>query len=112
MSGMSELGRVRVRVPATIRAGDVIRVRCLIIHPMERVERDAQGRLVERRYRYITSMTATYLGRTVLTLDTTQSVAENPTVVFALRVTGPGPLRVVFADTHGHRYEGGVDLRL
>ena len=40
---MSEVGKVRLRVPASIKPGDVIRVRCLVIHPMERIERDKAG---------------------------------------------------------------------
>jgi sulfur-oxidizing protein SoxZ len=107
---VADVGRVRIRVPATIRAGDVVRVRTLIIHPMERVERDDRGQIVPRTYRYINRVVASYLGRTVVAFDTTQSVSENPSFTFTFRATDPGPLRVTFHDTLGGRYEGSVDI--
>ena len=40
---MAEVGRVGIRLPSSIKQGDVIRVRSLIIHPNELVQRDKQG---------------------------------------------------------------------
>jgi sulfur-oxidizing protein SoxZ len=107
---MSELGKVRIRVPSTIKPGDVVRVRALVIHPMERVERDPQGQIVPRNYHYINRVVVTYLGKPVVAFDTTQSVSENPSFTFTFRATDPGPLQVTFQDTHGGRYEGTVDI--
>ena len=107
---MSEIGKVRLRVPSTIKAGDVIRVRCLVIHPMERIERDAQGKIIDRNYNYITRVTATYLGKPVVAFDLTQSVSENPAFTFALKATAPGTVTVTFVDTHGGKYEGSADI--
>ena len=45
---MSDIGKVRLRVPSSIKAGDVVRVRSLIIHPMERIERDGRARSSRR----------------------------------------------------------------
>ena len=108
---MADLGKVRIRVPTAIKPGDVVRVRTLVIHPMERVERDAQGTIIPRNYQYINRVVATYLGRTVVALDTTQSVSENPSFTFTFVATTPGPLTVIFHDTHGARYEGTVDIK-
>ena len=108
---MSDVGKVRIRIPSSIKPGEVIRVRSLIIHPMERIERDRQGKIIERNYNYITKVVVTYLGKTVLTFDTTQSVSENPFFSFAVRATDPGPLKVTFTDTTGGRYEGSADIK-
>jgi thiosulfate oxidation carrier complex protein SoxZ len=108
---MAEIGKVRIRVPSSIKAGDVVRVRSLVIHPMERVERDKQGKIVEKNYHYINKVVVTYLGKTILTFDTTQSVSENPFFSFAFKATDPGPLKVTFSDTHGGTYEGAVDIK-
>lgn len=108
---MSDIGKVRLRIPSSIKPGDVVRVRSLVIHPMERIERDKQGRIVDKKYHYINRVVVTYLGKTVLALDTTQSVSENPFFTFALKVTDPGRLVVTFLDTHGGRYEGAADIR-
>ncbi len=107
---MSDIGKVRLRVPASIKAGDVIRVRCLVIHPMERIERDKAGKIIDKKYLYSDNVTVTYLGKTVATFDTTQSVSENPFFAFAIKATDPGKLTVSFHDTHGQKYEGSVDI--
>jgi thiosulfate oxidation carrier complex protein SoxZ len=109
---MADVGKVRVRVPSSIRAGDVIRVRTLVIHPMERVERDRDGKVIDRRYNYVNKVVVTYLGKAVVTFDTTQSVSENPFFAFPLRVTDPGKLTVTFFDTTGGKYEGAADIKL
>ncbi|HEY7647842.1 MAG TPA: thiosulfate oxidation carrier complex protein SoxZ [Methylomirabilota bacterium] len=108
---MNDLGKVRIRVPSSIKAGDLVRVRTLVIHPMERIERDAQGRIVPKKYQYINRVVATYLGRPVLTVDTTQSVSENPSFTFMLRATDPGQLKMTFTDTHGGTFEGTADIK-
>ena len=108
---MSDIGKVRLRLPSSIKAGDVVRVRSLIIHPMERIERDAQGKVIAKKYNYIDKVTVIYLGKTVATFDTTQSVSENPFFSFTFRATDPGQLKVVFSDTTGAKYEGTADVK-
>jgi thiosulfate oxidation carrier complex protein SoxZ len=108
---MSDIGKVRLRVPSSIKAGDIVRVRSLVIHPMERVERDAQGKVIDKKYNFINKITVTYLGKPVLSFDTTQSVSENPFFSFAFKATDPGPLKIVFSDTTGGQYEGSVDIK-
>ncbi|HEV8585097.1 MAG TPA: thiosulfate oxidation carrier complex protein SoxZ [Methylomirabilota bacterium] len=106
----SDIGKIRIRVPQNVKAGDVVRVRCLVIHPMERIERDPQGKVIDKNYNYITRVTATYLGKPVVTFDLTQSVSENPAFSFALKATAPGRVTVTFVDTHGGKYEGSADI--
>src|SRR2546428_7789058 len=108
---MQDVGRVRIRIPSTIKAGDVVHARTLVIHPMERIERDAAGKIIQRKYNYIDKVVVTYLGKTVATFDTTQSVSENPFFSFAFRATDPGQLKVTFLDTHGGKYEGTTDIK-
>lgn len=108
---MSDIGKVRLRVPSSIKAGDIVKVRSLVIHPMERIERDAQGKVIDKKYNFINKVTVTYLGKPVLSFDTTQSISENPFFSFAFKATDPGPLKVVFSDTTGGKYEGTVDIK-
>ena len=108
---MSDIGKVRLRLPSSIKAGDVVRVRCLVIHPMERIERDAKGQIIQKKYNYITKVVATYLGKQVAAFDTTQSVSENPFFAFTFKATDPGKLAVTFHDTHGGTYEGTADIK-
>ncbi|PYM92456.1 MAG: hypothetical protein DME04_15570 [Candidatus Rokuibacteriota bacterium] len=108
---MTDIGKVRLRVPAIIKAGDVVQVRALVIHPMERIERDAQGKIIQKNYNYIDKVIVTYLGKTVATFDTTQNVAENPFFSFTFKATDPGLLKVQFLDTTGGRYEGTAEIK-
>lgn len=108
---MSDIGKVRLRVPSSIKAGEIVKVRTLIIHPMERIERDAQGKVIDRKYNFINKVTVTYLGKTVVSFDTTQNVSENPFFSFAFKATDPGPLKIVFTDTTGGRFEGSADIK-
>ena len=108
---MSDVGKVRLRLPSSIKAGDVVRVRCLVIHPMERIERDKAGKVIDKKYQYIDKVTVTYLGKTIASFDTTQSVSENPFFAFAFKATEPGVLKVAILDTHGGRFEGTTDVK-
>jgi len=108
---VQDIGKVRLRIPTSIKAGDVVRVRTLVIHPMERIERDAKGQVIQKKYNYINKVTATYLGKMVASFDTTRSVSENPFFSFAFRATDPGPLKVTFLDTLGGKYEGTADIK-
>ena len=108
---MSDIGKVRIRVPSSIKPGDIVQVRSLVIHPMERIERDKQGKIIQRNYSYITKVVVTYLGKTIATFDTTQSVSENPFFSFTFKATDPGQLKVQFLDTTGGKYEGTVDIK-
>ena len=108
---MSDIGKVRIRIPSTIKPGEVVKVRALIIHPMERIERDAQGKIIDKKYNFIDKVAVTYLGKPVLSFDTTQSISENPFFSFAVKATDPGPLKIVFTDTTGGKYEGTADIK-
>jgi len=108
---MSDIGRVRIRIPSSIKAGDVVRVRVLVIHPMEIVERK-DGKPVDKNYLFINRVLVSYLGKDVASFETTQSISENPFFAFAFRATEPGPLKVTFLDTHGGKYEGTADIKL
>ena len=108
---MQDIGRVRIRVPGTIKAGDVVRARTLVIHPMERIERDQTGKILQKKYNYINKVLVSYLGKQVAAFDTTQSVSENPFFSFAIRATDPGQLKITFLDTLGGKYEGTADIK-
>jgi sulfur-oxidizing protein SoxZ len=108
---MAEIGRVRIRVPTGIKAGDVVRVRALVIHPMEIVERK-DGKPVDKNYHFVNRVIVTYLGKEIAQFETSQSISENPFFAFAVKATDPGELKVIFLDTHGGRYEGTADIKL
>ena len=108
---MAEIGRVSIRLPSSINAGEVIRVRTLVIHPMEIVQRDKQGKIVPRNYDFLHTMTVSFNGKEVMRTEMTQAVSQNPSFIFPLKVDRPGKLTVAFTDTTGKTYEGHAEVR-
>ncbi|HLF48650.1 MAG: thiosulfate oxidation carrier complex protein SoxZ [Candidatus Rokubacteria bacterium] len=107
---MAEIGRVRIRIPSSIKQGDVVKVRVLVIHPMEIVQR-RDGKPVDKNYHFINRVVVTYVGKEIAQFETTQSISENPFFSFAFKATEAGPLKVTFLDTQGGRYEGTTDIK-
>ena len=107
---MAEIGRVRIRIPSSIKQGDVVKVRVLVIHPMEIVQRK-DGKPVDKNYLFINRVVVTYLEKEIAQFETTQSISENPFFAFAFKAIEPGVLRITFLDTHGGRYEGTADIK-
>jgi sulfur-oxidizing protein SoxZ len=105
-----DIGKVRIRIPSTVKPNDIVKVRALIIHPMEIVERK-DGKVVEKNYHFINRVVITYLGKEIAQFETTQSVSENPFFSFAFRASDPGQLKLTFFDTHGGKYEGTADIK-
>ena len=108
---MAEVGRVSIRLPSTIRQGEVIRVRTLVIHPMDLVQRDKQGKIIARNYNFIHTMTVSYNGKEVLRSEMTQAVSQNPNFTFPLKIERAGKLTVAFSDTTGKTYEGHAEVK-
>jgi sulfur-oxidizing protein SoxZ len=108
---MAEIGRVSIRLPSAIKQGDVIRVRTLVIHPMEIVQRDKANKIIPKNYHFIHTMTVAFNGKEVMRTEVTQAVSQNPSFTFALKVDRPGKLIVSFADTMGKSYEGAAEVK-
>src|SRR3989337_1768857 len=102
---MAEIGKVRIRIPSSIKRGDVVRVRSLVIHPMEIVQRDKAGKPVDRNYHFINKVIVTYNCREIFQADTTQSISENPFFSFAFKPIEPGMLKITFLATHGGKHD-------
>ena len=108
---MADIGRVKLAVPAGIRRGAVARVRALVIHPQERVERQG-GRSVDRNYRFVNRIVVSYLGRDIVELELSTAISENPTFTIPFRATETGLLRVSFFDTHGGKFEATAEVKV
>jgi sulfur-oxidizing protein SoxZ len=107
---MAEIGKVRIRIPSSIKRGDIVRVRSLVIHPMEIVQR-RDGKPVDKNYHFIYQVVVSYNGREILQAETTQSISENPFFAFGFRAVEPGVLKITFLDTHGGKYEGTAEIK-
>jgi sulfur-oxidizing protein SoxZ len=108
---MAEIGRVSIRIPSAIKQGDVIRVRTLVIHPMELVQRDKQGKIIAKNYHFIQTMRASFNGKEILRTEITQAISQNPSFTFPLKADQPGKLTVTFSDTAGKSYESQAEIK-
>lgn len=108
---MADLGRVSIRLPSSIHAGEVIRVRTLVIHPMEIVQRDKQGKIIPRNYDFLHTMTILFNGKEVMRIEMTQAVSQNPSFIFPLKIDRAGKLTVAFSDTTGKTYEAHAEVK-
>jgi len=108
---MADIGTVKLAVPGAVRRGSVARVRTLVIHPQERVERQG-GRSVDRNYRFVNRVVVTYLGREIAVIEPSTAVSENPTFTIPFRATEAGQLKVTFFDSHGVKLEGTAEVKV
>lgn len=106
---MADIGRVKLAVSGRVRRGGVARLRAMVIHPHERVER-REGRSVDRNYRFVNRVVVTYLGREIAEVGPSTAVSENPTFTIPFRATATGLLKVTFFDTHGVKFEGSAEV--
>src|SRR4030095_13567229 len=111
---MADASRVKLAVPGSVRRGAVARLRALLIHPQERVERQG-GKAVDRNYRFRNRVVGSYLWRDrrgVGEIEPSTAVSENPTFTIPFRATETGPIRVTFFDTHGGKFEGVAEVKV
>lgn len=89
-----------VRVPATARRGEVVRVRCVIMHPMENGNRmDAHGAMVPMQL--IHTFVCRYAGAEVFRATLGTGVAANPQISFHLLATESGVIECSWHDDDG-----------
>lgn len=105
------MAEVRIRVPKTIKQGETITVRALVPHPMEIIQRDKDGKVVDKLYNYIHTARVTYSGTELLSAQLTQSISANPVLAFKMKADKPGKVEITFEDTTGAKYVGSVDIK-
>jgi hypothetical protein len=108
---MADIGQVKLAVPGRVRRGRVARLRALVIHPQERVERRG-GRSVDRNYRFVNRIVVTYLGREIAVIEPSTAISENPTFTIPFRATETGLLTVTFVDSHGVKFEATAEVKV
>ncbi len=94
------MNKPRIRLPDSIKVGDIIEVKTLISHGMETGQRkDANAKIVPRDI--IHSFTAMFNGRPVFQADLQPGISANPFISFQMRVGGPGEFEFSWVDDQG-----------
>jgi sulfur-oxidizing protein SoxZ len=97
---MTTTTRPRVRIPSSIKVGDVIEIKTLVTHVMETGQRkDGSGKLIPRNI--IHSFVARFNGTDVFKADLRPGISANPYLAFHMRVPGPGDLEMTWLDDGG-----------
>lgn len=102
----------RIRLPGSLRVGEVVEVRVKVDHNTDPglVLRDGRYVRVAPEF-FITRMTATLDDRPVFEFEMTPAVSPNPLIRFPLRAVRSGTLRVTFVNSEGRRWEAVHPLR-
>lgn len=104
-------GKPRIKLPDTIRAGDVIEVKTLVSHVMETGQRkDKDGNIVPRNV--INTFTVTFDGREVFRAKLSSGISANPFISFFMQVPGQGALEFLWIDDRGQRVAETVPLNI
>src|SRR3954471_16507279 len=94
------MSTARIRLPASIKKGDVVEVKTLVTHAMESGQRrDAQGKVIPRKI--LNQFTCSYNGKEVFKADLAAAISANPYVSFFITATESGTLDFAWTDDDG-----------
>lgn len=101
--------RPRIKLPETVKAGEVIEIKTLISHVMETGQRkDAEGKTVPRDI--INSFKASFAGVEFFSATLHPGTSANPYFHFYMKVPGAGDLEFTWTDDAGKTVSEKVKL--
>ncbi len=107
------LGNPRIRLPESIKAGEVVQVRAKVDHNSYTGLLLKGGKYVrEAPEFYVKQMLIFFDDQKVSEFQMTSAVSANPLIRFPLKVTRRGTLHVVFTNTEGQRWETSQQIRV
>jgi sulfur-oxidizing protein SoxZ len=93
----------RITVPPQAKAGDIVEIKVLMRHPMDRGgQSDGKGGTVPRKI--LNRMTATYAGAEIIRFDMHTGVAANPFISFRTRAVETGDIVFEWREDGGATY--------
>ncbi|HHN66254.1 MAG TPA: thiosulfate oxidation carrier complex protein SoxZ [Nitrospirae bacterium] len=104
------IGKIKIRVPRKIKKGDVIPVKALITHPMEtgfRKDKKTKKRIPAY---YINDVNVYYGDELISRMEWTIAVSANPFMTFYLKADKAAPLKIVWKDIKGGKYEKTIQI--
>ena len=93
----------RITMPAQARAGEIVEIKVLTRHPMDRGgQSDGRGGTVPRKI--LNRLTATYAGEPIFRFDMHTGVSANPFVSFTTRAVATGDIVFEWREDGGATY--------
>jgi len=106
---MAEVGKIRIKLPQSIKKGEVIPVRALIIHPMETgLRKDKDGKPIPAYY--INDVKVYYGDELITSMEWTIAVSADPFMTFYVKADKAAPLKIVYKDNKGGIFEESVQI--
>ena len=97
------MSKPRVKLPKSVKAGEMITIKTLITHKMESGQRkDSAGNKIPRDI--INKFTCTFNGKPVFSCDLLPAISANPYIQFKAVVNEPGKFEFVWVDDGGKTY--------
>ena len=107
----SPIGQPRLRLPAQVKAGDIIEIRTLITHVMETGQRrNPEGQEIPRDI--IKRFEARFEGELVFAMDLAPAISANPYIAFPFRVERAGRFEMVWTNDAGETRRANAELKL
>ncbi len=110
--------RVRLRLPAAIRKGDIIDVKVKIRHPsrtglrlIEEAKTPFERFVRERPAVYIERVEVFYGSDRISIFELNSSTSDDPLLHFKLKADKEGPVRVVVKNNQGETFESIAQIR-
>ena len=106
---MASRRKTAIRLPRKYAKDEVIEVKTRIIHPNHNGRRayKDQGYIAEY---YVWKIEIFYGDESIITVNASAALSQNPYFTFALKATRSAQLRVVWVDTQGDEYTESVDV--
>jgi sulfur-oxidizing protein SoxZ len=97
------MAKPRVKVPKSVKAGEVITIKTLISHKMESgVRKDKDGNIIPRQI--INKFTCEFNGAMVFSCDIDPAISANPFFEFNAKVNEAGTFKFTWVDDDGTVY--------
>jgi sulfur-oxidizing protein SoxY len=106
----AQLGRMKLRLPEEIAAGDALVAQLMIKHPNSS---GLQFDQVARHYipaDFVRTIKVSYGGEPLFTVDADISISEDPSIHFDFVPAAPGSLEVEVTDSSGRAFRQGFDV--
>jgi sulfur-oxidizing protein SoxZ len=108
---MSVTAKPRIKVPDSVRVGEIIEIKTLVSHLMETGQRrDKDGKVIPRDI--INTFEATFAGQKLFKARLQPGISANPYITFFLKVPGPGALELTWIDDAGRKISETLPLRV
>lgn len=105
------MASIRLAVPDTAAAGEIVEIKALIRHPMESgYRRGARGEVIARDI--ITRFECRYRGTLVFAADYHPGIAANPLITFYIRAERTGAVEFEWRDQHGQSWSDTATLNV